>query len=214
MSFIGYMTINVTVKNAVFHNATILEKISEWRDIWDYDMFVDIWIPIIVGIPTAIFVLLFAIQIKQEKGVLKTNIKQLEITQQDFDRRSKINTLEVVTNHLNIVNGPNEAKLISDIISERKPGYETFDHDVRYILNLYEKIAIQYYTLQLDLDVIDECLGNEIIKVYEDESVKGIRKNAQIDTDLYNKLDEFYKELKPIRENKIQKEKELKEKMD
>ena len=200
------MTINVTVKNAVFHNATILEKISEWRDIWDYDMFVDIWIPIIVGIPTAIFVLLFAIQIKQEKGVLKTNIKQLEITQQDFNRRNKINTLEVITDHLNTVSKPDESKLISDIISKKKLN-KKIDRNVQYILNLHEKIAIQYYTLQLDLDVIDECLGNEIIDIYENESVKEIRENAQRGTDLYNKLDKFYKELKPIRENKIQNEK-------
>ena len=55
--------------------------------------------------------------------------------------------------------------------------------------------------------MIDECLGNEIIDIYENESVKEIRENAQRGTDVYNKLDKFYKELKPIRENKIQNEK-------
>ena len=108
--------------------------------------------------------------------------------------------------HLNTVSKPDESKLISDIISKKKLN-KKIDRNVQYILNLHEKIAIQYYTLQLDLDVIDECLGNEIIDIYENESVKEIRENAQRGTDVYNKLDKFYKELKPIRENKIQNEK-------
>ena len=99
-----------------------------------------------------------------------------------------------------------KAQLINNILN-RDPHYAEFEHDVRYLLNLHEKMAIDYYALQLDLDIIDESLGNEITKIYDNNRVKKIRESAQNGTDLYNKLDIFQKELKLIRNDKIRKKK-------
>ena len=124
----------------------------------------------------------------------------------DFEHRNKSVTIELISNHLRIVGEPDKAQLINNILN-RDPHYAEFEHDVRYLLNLHEKMAIDYYALQLDLDIIDESLGNEITKIYDNNRVKKIRESAQNGTDLYNKLDIFQKELKLIRNDKIRKKK-------
>lgn len=132
--------------------------------------------------------------------------RQLQYMKKDFEHRNKSVTIELVSNHLRIVGEPDKAKLINNILN-RDPHYDGFEHDVRYLLNLHEKMAIDYYALQLDLDIIDESLGNEITRIYDNIRVKQIREDAQNGTDLYNKLDIFQKELKLMRNNKIRKKK-------
>ena len=171
---------------------------------WEsYKIFVEIWIPIIVSIPTSIFVLLFAIQIKQEKGVLKTNIKQLEITQQDFDRRGDIIASEMIRDTLKQFSEPKVAQLIRDLKERPTVTYNDIEHDVRYLLNICEGVAIQYYVLKLDINIIDEQLGNIIIIIYDHNKVKKIKTEAQQGTDLYSNIDKFYPKLKELRNKKM-----------
>ena len=68
-------------------------------------------------------------------------------------------------------------------------------------------MAIKYYNLGLDLDVLDECIGNVIVSVLDNTKVQTIKddnkRRSKID-DLYSQLDKFYPLLKELRKKKSQ----------
>ena len=70
-----------------------------------------------------------------------------------------------------------------------------------------EILAIKYYNLGLDLDVLDECIGLTIVPILDNAKVQKIKNDyktqLKID-DLYSQLDKFYPLLKEIRKKKSQ----------
>ena len=79
--------------------------------------------------------------------------------------------------------------------------------NILILLNRIEILAIKYYNLGLDLDVLDECIGNIIVPMLDSAEVQKIKKDdktqSKID-DVYSQLDKFYPLLKEIREKKNQ----------
>ena len=62
-------------------------------------------------------------------------------------------------------------------------------------------MAIKYYNLGLDLDVLDECIGLTIVPILDNAKVQKIKNDyktqLKID-DLYSQLDKFYPSLKKL----------------
>ena len=78
-------------------------------------------------------------------------------------------------------------------------------HNITILLERIEMLAIKYYSLGLDLDVLDECIGNIIVPILDNTTVQKIKNDekAQSKTDgLYTQLEKFYPLLKEIRKKK------------
>ena len=73
------------------------------------------------------------------------------------------------------------------------------------LLNGLEILAIKYYNLGLDLDVLDECISLTIVPILDNAEVQKIKNDyktqLKID-DLFSQLDKFYPSLKKIRKKK------------
>ena len=65
-----------------------------------------------------------------------------------------------------------------------------------------EMLAIKYFNLELDLEILDECLGNTLVSIFSNESVLDIKKLDQTGNDFYSNLDRLYPSLKKIRKRK------------
>ena len=184
-----------------------------------YKIFAEIWIPLVVGIPTMIFVLLFSIQISQERKVLNTNIDQLQITKEDFDRRNKILILEItekfnsirnesgwVNTVRNIRNSNNNdtAQVTLKLECEADNPMSTTIQGIKSMLDNCEDYFIKCDLLCLDLNIIDELFGIEIYDIFENDVIWKYKKHLQtIFIDAYTNIDTIYPKIKIIRERKI-----------
>ena len=141
-------------------------------------------------------------QVQSQQKSVEMQDKSLQITLKDFTLRKKILTSEIVMNTLNKFSDMDTYKLINHLKTTSDVGYSGFDHDVRYLLNICESVAMQYYVLDLDVCIIDNQLGDMIIKLCENDQIKEEKKYRQHDGHLYSNIDKFYLILKKRRAKK------------
>ena len=137
----------------------ILEDISTWGG---YKV-ADILISLLVLLATiCLFTAIFLQTRSQIKSVelqskeLDLYKKQLEYTKNDFERRDKIITFEVINGYLENARNPTQMNLIRNILEGKRPIDENFDYNVRSLLNQYEKLAISF-TLTSDSLIFSTC---------------------------------------------------------
>ena len=136
-------------------------------------------------------------QVKQGKKILEYHDKEyirngnritFEIADEFIEKYKKI--------RIDLVGNINNDKIL-----------EPDHHNVLVLLDGLENLAIKYYNLGLDLDVLDECIGLTIVPILDNAKVQKIKNDyktqLKID-DAYSQLDKFYPLLKEIRKKKSQ----------
>ena len=105
-------------------------------------------------------------QVKQGKEILEYHDKE-------YIRNGKRITLEIADEFLK---AHNEAA-ITLIENIEKDKILMSDHNnITKLLDMIEMLAIKYFSLDLDLDVLDECVGNVIAPVLDNATVQKIKK--------------------------------------
>ena len=154
-----------------------------------------------IGVVTIIITYFFFSAVNEQ---VKQGKKILEYHDKEYIRNGKRITLEIADEFLK---AHNEAA-ITLIENIEKDKILMSDHNnITKLLDMIEMLAIKYFSLDLDLDVLDECVGNVIAPVLDNATVQKIKKDyktqSKID-DLYSQLDKFYPLLKEIRKKKNQ----------
>ena len=197
MSFRERMTINITVKNAVFHNATILEKIYDWTDWGSYSMVTNFWIPLVATIFAILFGSFVILQFHSQKRQLEVQIKETE-------RRNVLDTFKVVDKYREEIFHKHDVidVLLGEIPLESKyPFVEDSLDDVEELLDDIEVLALKKDELGLKMRVIYDLVGNMIIGVYDNDISKDVIKRCkEEDSDIYENLITFVDDLKNLKQ--------------
>ena len=181
------------------NSTEIIEVIAELK-VGNFEI-MSLVLPTVIGIATIFITFLFfkavSKQVKQGKEILEYHDKE-------YIRNGKRITLEIADEFLKDHN-ETAITLIKNI---EKDKILMSDHNnITKLLGMIEMLAIKYFSLGLDLDVLDECVGNVIAPVLDNATVQKIKKDyktqSKID-DLYSQLDKFYPLLKEIRKKKNQ----------
>ena len=141
--------------------------------------------------------------------------KQLEDAKNDFDRRNKIITFEIVNEFSKIKNeriwiqhvpiirnaNTNDKDLM---VMENQYNKEENRRDIRKVLLRCENFCLKYSILKLDLDVIDEIMGIELYDIFRNTVVKDIIKESQMTyaEDAYSNVLSFYSILEQKQKDK------------
>ena len=154
-----------------------------------------------IGIITIIITYFFFSAVNEQ---VKQGKKILEYHDKEYIRNGKRITFEIADEFIEKYN-----KIAVNLLNNiKKDKISESDHyNVKLLLWGIEILAIKYYNLGLDLDVLDECIGNTIVPILDNTEVQEIKKDdktqSKID-DVYSQLDKFYPLLKEIREKKNQ----------
>ena len=179
------------------NSTEIIEVIAELK-VGNFEI-MSLVLPAVIGIATIFITFLFfkavSKQVKQGKEILEYHDKE-------YIRNGKRITLEIadefLKDHTEITFG-----LVENI---KKNKISKSDHcNILLLLDGIEQLAIKYYNLDLDLDVLDECVGNYIVPVLNNVEIQKIKKDCKTQLkidDLYSQLDKFYPLLKEIRKKK------------
>ena len=181
------------------NSTEIIEVIAELK-VGNFEI-MSLVLPAVIGIATIFITFLFfkavSKQVKQGKEILEYHDKE-------YIRNGKRITLEIADEFLK---AHNEAA-ITLIENIEKDKILMSDHNnITKLLDMIEMLAIKYFSLDLDLDVLDECVGNVIAPVLDNATVQKIKKDykTQLKIDgVYSQLDKFYPLLKEIRKKKYQ----------
>ena len=149
-----------------------------------------------IGVVTIIITYFFFSAVNEQ---VKQGKKILEYHDKEYIRNGKRITLEIADEFIK-----EHDKVATDLVANiRKDKISISDHyNIIVLLGKIERLAIKYYSLGLDLDVLDECIGNIIVPVLDNTKVQTIKDDnktrSKID-DLYSQLDKFYPLLKELR---------------
>ena len=154
-----------------------------------------------IGVVTIIITYFFFKAVNEQ---VKQGKKILEYHDKEYIRNGKRITFEIA-DKFRKENDKITMNFIDNV--EKNKILELDRRNILILLNRIEILAIKYYNLGLDLDVLDECIGNIIVPMLDSAEVQKIKKDdktqSKID-DVYSQLDKFYPLLKEIREKKNQ----------
>ena len=154
-----------------------------------------------IGVVTIIITYFFFSAVNKQ---VKQGKKILEYHDKEYIRKGKRITFEIADEFIK-----NYAKITFDLINTIKKDKisKSDHHNIISFFENVERISTKYFNLGLDLDVLDECIGNNIVPILDNTEIQKIKKDyrtqSKID-DLYSQLDKFYPLLKEIRKKKNQ----------
>ena len=154
-----------------------------------------------IGVVTIIITYFFFKAVNEQ---VKQGKKILEYHDKEYIRNGKRITFEIADEFIEKYKKI-RIDLVEDINNDKI--LEPNHHNVLVLLNGLEILAIKYYNLGLDLDVLDECISLTIVPILDNAEVQKIKNDyktqLKID-DLFSQLDKFYPSLKEIRNKKSQ----------
>ena len=179
------------------NSTEIIEVIAELK-VGNFEI-MSLVLPTIIGIATIFITFLFfkavSKQVKQGKEILEYHDKE-------YIRNGKRITLEIADEFLKEY-GEIIVSLRTIIEEDKIP--VPVHYNVKLLLWGIETLAIKYYNLGLDLDVLDEYIGNAILPILDDAKIQTIKKDYETQSkidDLHSQSDKFYPLLKKIRKTK------------
>ena len=177
------------------NNTDIIEIISIKTN--DFDV-LSLVVTAIIGIATILITYLFFNAVNKQ---VKQGKKILEYHDREYNRHSKRITVEIADKFLKDIRSQKKFnKFVDDICSGKTTNDEK---NVLVLVDMCEMLAIKYFNLELDLEILDECLGNwTLVSIFSNESVLDIKKLDQTGNDFYSNLDRLYPSLKKIRKRK------------
>ena len=177
----------------------IIEVIAEVK-VGNFDI-ISLVLATTIGVITIIITYFFFSAVNEQ---VKQGKKILEYHDKEYVRNGKRITFEIADEFLK-----EHDQVATDLVTNiKKNKILISDHyNIIKLLGRIERLAIKYYSLGLDLDVLDECIGNIIVPVLDNTKVQGIKDHdktqLKID-DLYSQLDKFYPLLQGLRNTKSQ----------
>ena len=176
------------------NNTDVIEIISIKTN--DFDV-LSLVLGTIIGIATIIITYSFFNAVNKQVNQGK---KILEYHDREYNRNSKRITFEIADKFLKDIRSRKEFKeFVDDVCSGKAIDDE---RNILDLVDMCEILAIKYFNLGLDLEVLDECLGNILVSIFSNESVLDVKKMDQTGNDFYSNLDRLYPSLKKIRKGK------------
>ena len=181
------------------NSTEIIEVIAEVK-IGNFEI-ISLVLATAIGVITILITYLFFSAVNEQ---VKQGKKILEYHDKEYVRNGKRITFEIADEFFKKYKKI-RIELLESIHNDKTS--EPDHHNVLLLLEGLENLAIKYYNLGLDLDVLDECISLSVIPILDNAKVQKIKNyyKTQLNiNDLYSQLDKFYPLLKEIRKKKSQ----------